>query len=174
MVAESPLDEDNQAEERAEAKRQELEAATAKRMADAETARLEKERKSKEQEEALRLEGMSDWIEAFKLFDTDSSGEITQQELGTVLRTLGGHTTNQQAADMIAEYDQDHSGTISLDEFVLMMKANPLKMDVGNQDLNAEGFPDAKGAQSEWIKICNAANDPGDTSNVSGSASAGA
>ena len=43
------------------------------------------------------------------------------QELGTVMRRLGERPTDKELKDMVAEVDEDKSGTIEFDEFLQMM-----------------------------------------------------
>ncbi|MGQ4647199.1 EF-hand domain-containing protein [Lyngbya aestuarii] len=59
--------------------------------------------------------------EAFNVFDADSSGAISAEELGQVMRSLGQSPSDTELRDMIKEVDVDLSGTIDLDEFKALM-----------------------------------------------------
>jgi len=59
--------------------------------------------------------------EAFNVFDADSSGAISAEELGQVMRSLGQSPSDTELRDMIKEVDIDLSGTINLDEFKALM-----------------------------------------------------
>ena len=59
--------------------------------------------------------------EAFKVFDADSSGAISVEELGQVMRSLGQSPSNTELREMIKEVDVDLSGTIDFDEFKALM-----------------------------------------------------
>ena len=50
---------------------------------------------------------ISEYKEAFSLFDRDGDGTITTGELGTVMRSLGQHPTESELNDMINEVDVD-------------------------------------------------------------------
>ena len=50
---------------------------------------------------------ISEFKEAFSLFDKDGDGTITTKELGTVMRSLGQNPTEQELKDMIKEVDTD-------------------------------------------------------------------
>ena len=50
---------------------------------------------------------LSEFKEAFSLFDKDGDGTITSQELGTVMRSLGANPTEAELQDMINEIDAD-------------------------------------------------------------------
>ena len=43
------------------------------------------------------------------------------QELGTVMRRIGERPTDKELRDMVAEVDEDKSGTIEFDEFLTIM-----------------------------------------------------
>eukprot|EP00090_Calanus_glacialis_P014995 TRINITY_DN23888_c0_g1_i1.p1 TRINITY_DN23888_c0_g1~~TRINITY_DN23888_c0_g1_i1.p1 ORF type:complete len:165 (-),score=69.29 TRINITY_DN23888_c0_g1_i1:89-583(-) len=64
---------------------------------------------------------VEEFKEAFSEFDIDGDGTITTQELGTVMRRLGERPTDKELKDMVAEVDEDKSGTIEFDEFLQMM-----------------------------------------------------
>mmetsp|Transcript_25647 Transcript_25647/g.59272 ORF Transcript_25647/g.59272 Transcript_25647/m.59272 type:complete len:176 (-) Transcript_25647:91-618(-) len=57
--------------------------------------------------------------EAFNLFDTDGSGMIDPRELKAAMQSLGFETKNPTIFNMIADLDQDGSGTnIDFEEFL--------------------------------------------------------
>ncbi|KAM0786841.1 hypothetical protein ACM66B_002268 [Microbotryomycetes sp. NB124-2] len=64
---------------------------------------------------------ISEFREAFSLFDKDGDGTITTRELGTVMRSLGQNPTEAELADMINEVDADGNGQIDFPEFLTMM-----------------------------------------------------
>jgi len=76
----------------------------------------------------LQKPGMSEeeieklW-EVFKVFDSDSSGSISTEELGQVMRSLGQSPNETELRDLIKEVDVDFSGTIDFQEFKALMIA---------------------------------------------------
>jgi len=66
-------------------------------------------------------EQIAEFKEAFSLFDKDGDGTIDNEELGTVLRSLGNQPTDEDVEDMIREADKDGNGTIDFGEFIEMM-----------------------------------------------------
>ncbi|WJX59207.1 calmodulin-like 3 [Trifolium repens] len=80
----------------------------------------------------LTDEQISEFKEAFSLFDKDGDGCITTKELGTVMRSLGQNPTEAELQDMINEmkdtdseeelkeafrvFDKDQNGFISAAE----------------------------------------------------------
>ncbi|KAL6001136.1 Calmodulin [Asimina triloba] len=71
--------------------------------------------------EQLTEEQISEFKEAFSLFDKDGDGCITTKELGTVMRSLGQNPTEAELRDMINEVDADQNGTIDFPEFLNLM-----------------------------------------------------
>ncbi|PON23160.1 AP-1 complex subunit gamma-1 [Trichoderma gamsii] len=64
---------------------------------------------------------VSEFKEAFSLFDKDGDGQITTKELGTVMRSLGQNPSESELQDMINEVDADNNGSIDFPEFLTMM-----------------------------------------------------
>eukprot|EP00617_Octactis_speculum_P023229 CAMPEP_0185746602 /NCGR_PEP_ID=MMETSP1174-20130828/5208_1 /TAXON_ID=35687 /ORGANISM="Dictyocha speculum, Strain CCMP1381" /LENGTH=175 /DNA_ID=CAMNT_0028421397 /DNA_START=89 /DNA_END=616 /DNA_ORIENTATION=- len=78
---------------------------------------------------------ITEYREAFDLFDADGSGTISPKELMTAMEALGfeGEGKGQALLQMMNEIDNDGSGTIDFDEFLGMMTS---KMD------SASTYPD--------------------------------
>ena len=55
----------------------------------------------------INLYSISEWREAFMLFDRDGDGSITVEEIGIVMKSLGQHPTKHELAEMIKEVDID-------------------------------------------------------------------
>ncbi|KAL0482926.1 calmodulin, partial [Acrasis kona] len=61
---------------------------------------------------------ISQYKEAFSLFDKDSDGAISTKELGTVMRALGSNPTQSELQDLIKELDPQKSGKIDFGQFL--------------------------------------------------------
>ncbi|XP_049794641.1 uncharacterized calcium-binding protein B0563.7-like [Schistocerca nitens] len=61
---------------------------------------------------------MKEFREAFRLFDKDGDGSITQDELGRVMRSLGQFAREEELQQMLHEVDIDGDGNVSFEEFV--------------------------------------------------------
>jgi calmodulin len=66
-------------------------------------------------------EQVSEFKEAFDLFDKNGDGQISTKELGTMMRSLGQNPSDSELQDMIDEVDADNTGTIDFTEFLTMM-----------------------------------------------------
>jgi calmodulin len=66
-------------------------------------------------------EQVSEFKEAFDLFDKNGDGRISTKELGTMMRALGQNPSDSKLQDMIDEVDADNTGTIDFTEFLTMM-----------------------------------------------------
>ena len=62
-------------------------------------------------------------INAFRVFDTESNGLISNQNLAHIIRTLGETLTDKEIEEIISEADVDGDGFINYEEFVRMMMA---------------------------------------------------
>uniref|UniRef100_A0AAY4DDR6 Troponin C, skeletal muscle n=1 Tax=Denticeps clupeoides TaxID=299321 RepID=A0AAY4DDR6_9TELE len=101
----------------------------------------------------LSEEMIAEFKAAFDMFDTDGGGDISTKELGTVMRMLGQNPTREELDAIIEEVDEDGSGTIDFEEFLVMM-VQQLKEDQAGKteeelsecfrvfDKNADGYID--------------------------------
>ena len=53
------------------------------------------------------ISSLTEFKEAFSLFDAKGNGSISQQDLGVVMRSLGQNPTEKEVATMIKEVDVD-------------------------------------------------------------------
>jgi Ca2+-binding EF-hand superfamily protein len=70
---------------------------------------------------AVASDTLAEYKKAFSLFDKDGSGEIDAGELGTVMKSLGVETTDEEVEEMLAVADADGSGEIDFNEFLALM-----------------------------------------------------
>ncbi|XP_026873337.2 troponin C, slow skeletal and cardiac muscles-like isoform X1 [Electrophorus electricus] len=72
--------------------------------------------------EQLTDEQKSEFKAAFEVFVQDAEdGCISTKELGKVMRMLGQNPTPEELQEMIDEVDEDGSGTVDFNEFLVMM-----------------------------------------------------
>jgi calmodulin len=71
--------------------------------------------------ENLSDEKVLEYRVAFAMYDKDKDGKISTKELGSIMRNLGQNPTEKELLEMIAEVDQDQSGTIEFNEFISMI-----------------------------------------------------
>lgn len=72
----------------------------------------------------LTIEEINQYKEAFTLFDKDSDGKISSEDLGVLIRSLGQNFSNKDLYRITVENDKDDSGTIELHEFLNLMAEN--------------------------------------------------
>ncbi|KAG5181694.1 yellow cameleon 2.60 [Tribonema minus] len=58
---------------------------------------------------------------AFEFFDKDGDGDITSEELASVMRGLGANLSDQEIALLVKEADKNGDGAISLHEFTTFL-----------------------------------------------------
>ncbi|KAH6659617.1 hypothetical protein BKA67DRAFT_652842 [Truncatella angustata] len=78
----------------------------------------------------MSREQIEQYKAAFDLFDKDSTGDITAEELGAVMKSLGLNPSEQELRDMVDEVDVDKNGSIDFDEFLKMMSMKVESTDV--------------------------------------------
>ena len=61
---------------------------------------------------------MSDWLEAFSVFDVNKNGYITRDELKKVMADMGDPMTDEEIGFIIEGVDQDDDGRINYKEFL--------------------------------------------------------
>ncbi|XP_051736944.1 troponin C type 1a (slow) [Ctenopharyngodon idella] len=72
--------------------------------------------------EQLTDEQKNEFRAAFDIFVQDAEdGCISTKELGKVMRMLGQNPTPEELQEMIDEVDEDGSGTVDFEEFLVMM-----------------------------------------------------
>ncbi|CAG9311064.1 unnamed protein product [Blepharisma stoltei] len=64
---------------------------------------------------------ITEFKDAFSLFDQNGDGGISILELSTVMRSLGQNPTETELQDMINEIDTDENGIIDFTEFLGLM-----------------------------------------------------
>jgi calcium-binding protein CML len=73
---------------------------------------------------ALNNEQIARLKEVFDHFDADGSGSIDAGELRNVFQSMGTEVSEQEMEDMIAGVDDDGSGQIEFQEFMVLMCSN--------------------------------------------------
>ena len=61
-------------------------------------------------------------LKGFKLFDTDSTGKISFENMKKVAREIGENMTDEEIQQVIDDVDTDGDRAIGQDEFIKMMK----------------------------------------------------
>ena len=89
-------------------------------------------------EQILSEDKMSEFKEAFEIFDKDRDGYITTKELGDIMKNLGQSPSEAELQDMINEVDLDGNGTIDFKEFLGLMARKMKESD--NEEEIIEAF----------------------------------
>jgi len=72
--------------------------------------------------------------DAFAQFDTDNSGFITPEDLGTLLKSLGQNPTDEQMEELMKSLDPEGKGKIGVDQFLSMMEERLVISDWNEKD----------------------------------------
>ena len=72
--------------------------------------------------EKLSEEQIEEFKEQFALLDTEGKGNITAENLGKVLRSLGQNPTDTELQDMIREVDANGDGVVDFFDFLTTMR----------------------------------------------------
>ncbi len=72
----------------------------------------------------LTLNEINEYKAAFTLFDKDSDGKISSQEMGLLMRSLGRNFSNKEL-NKITENIDKVNGIVELHEFLNLMADNP-------------------------------------------------
>jgi calmodulin len=88
---------------------------------------------------------VAEYKEAFMLFDKDSDGCITTQELGTVMRALGKNPTEGQVKEIVKSIDPEGKGLVDFQEFLAVMQQDIKGYDSEADLRNAWKVFDAEG-----------------------------
>jgi len=101
----------------------------------------------KEFQDDVPMELMVELQRAFTVFDRDGSGEITGDELGEVMKSLGHYPDEAELADMVKRIDSSGDGLIDFPEFLRMM----MKQMNGADDI-ADDPQDPEEPQAEYTE----------------------
>ncbi|KAI8088533.1 hypothetical protein BDF21DRAFT_413444 [Thamnidium elegans] len=86
----------------------------------------------------LTQEQITEYREAFQLFDKNGDGSISASELGVVLRSFGMNPSDAELQDMVNDVDADNNGHIDFEEFLSLVKT--LKSESDDTDDLQEAF----------------------------------
>ncbi|KAJ3699979.1 hypothetical protein LUZ61_003684 [Rhynchospora tenuis] len=81
----------------------------------------------------LTPEQISEFKQAFSLFDRNNDGRITLEELEAVIHRLGQYPTRVELLEMIREVDIDGNGTIEFNEFTNLMARKLMEADTDEE-----------------------------------------
>eukprot|EP00440_Ansanella_granifera_P015542 gb/GFBE01016891.1/.p1 GENE.gb/GFBE01016891.1/~~gb/GFBE01016891.1/.p1 ORF type:complete len:245 (+),score=84.48 gb/GFBE01016891.1/:1-735(+) len=96
---------------------------------------------------------LSEYRDAFNMFDTDGSGDIDTSELGALLKALGQSPNEAELKEMVKEVDADGSGSIEFNEFLALMTK---RMEgSSNEDDIAEAFKLYDRDNNGFISVAN-------------------
>ena len=74
--------------------------------------------------EQISNEVISEYKEAFSLFDSDGSGKIATKDLIIVMRSLGTHPYPPEYTAVLEKANKEGDGTVSFIEFLSIMQSN--------------------------------------------------
>ncbi|XP_066919220.1 calmodulin-like isoform X1 [Clytia hemisphaerica] len=108
-------------------------------------ARKTKKKSQPSLSDSLTIEEINEYKQAFALYDRNSNGTINQNELLSVLRSLGQNPTEQEVQDIINEMDANKNGKIEFQEFLEKMAERNERNDMSEDLRNAFRVFDANG-----------------------------
>ena len=82
---------------------------------------------------------LSQFFDAFNMFDKDGGGTIDAKELKDLLASVGQMPTDAELADMISAVDVDGTGDIDFTEFAALM-AHKMQDDANSDATIAQAF----------------------------------
>ncbi|GAA5816564.1 hypothetical protein MFLAVUS_010094 [Mucor flavus] len=110
----------------------------------------------------LTQEQITEYREAFQLFDRNGDGSISASELGVVLRSFGMNPSDAELQDMVNGVDADNNGHIDFEEFLNLVKTltpdrdtDDLKEAFNAFDVDGNGVID----RSELHKVISSLNE---------------
>ncbi len=93
----------------------------------------------------LDEELITQFREAFEMFDTDKDGAITYQELAKIFIQFGINLTQQELQDMINEVDINRNDTIEYNEYMTLIARRVRDSDLEEEQLEAFKIFDKNG-----------------------------
>merc|ERR1711871_1841554 len=84
--------------------------------------------------------------EVFNVFDISKDGEVDEHELGGLMQALGIDLDDSEKKQLMDEFDEDNSGSISFDEFFLYMRRRQAPVDPKKLVEDIFKFIDADGS----------------------------
>ncbi|XP_055878779.1 calmodulin-like isoform X1 [Biomphalaria glabrata] len=87
---------------------------------------------------------ISDFQEAFGLFDKDGDGFINASEIGVIIRSLGGVITDAEVTAMISQFDKKN-GQIDFADFLTLMATTMIRRESPEDLLQAFQVFDREG-----------------------------
>lgn len=65
---------------------------------------------------------LEDWKNAFREMDSDNSGQLSVDEIFQGLKRSGCHMPIENVREIVASVDDDGNQSISIDEFITLMR----------------------------------------------------
>ncbi len=85
----------------------------------------------------LTEEHISEFREAFEVFDKDKDGSITIDELADLMKALNLAPTDQEIVDMKNEIDVDQNGNVDFKEFITLIARRVRDSDLEQENIEA-------------------------------------
>ncbi len=85
-------------------------------------------------------EKLSEYKEAFDMFDKDHSGGISIQEISKIMKNYGNPMSKEEIQNMIKDIDTDGDGELTFEEFVTLMQKQVSEVDETDEDAVLRAF----------------------------------